>query len=346
MSLAEPSAAPASVLDKSQPGATAEWAIETHDLTKTFKNVVAVDGLTLQIREGEIFGLLGPDGAGKTTTIRLLSAIMDPTSGQARVAGFDTVTDPEPIKRRIGYMAQRFNLYGDLSAWENLNFFADVFEVTGPERAERIERLLNFARLSDFRDRRAAKLSGGMQKKLALACTLIHTPEIIFLDEPTTGVDPVSRREFWDILTDLHLQGITLVVSTPYMDEAERCSRVGLIYQGRLVVCDTPEAVRAMTEGELIAIWPSDVRRAHQALAGLEGVLEIQTYGDQLRVFTHDTDGLMERIRAAVTAAGVEVNDMRRTRPRMEEAFISLIQRQRADQTLSIGQRPTESSEV
>jgi ABC-2 type transport system ATP-binding protein len=294
---------------------------------------VAVDNLSLRIQPGEIFGLLGPDGAGKTTSIRLLAAIMDPTSGWAKVAGFDTVTEPEPIKRRIGYMAQRFNLYGDLSVWENLNFFADVFEVRGAERAERIERLLNFARLAEFKDRRAAQLSGGMQKKLALACTLIHTPEIIFLDEPTTGVDPVSRREFWDILTDLHLQGITLVVSTPYMDEAERCSRVGLIYQGRLIVCDTPEAVKAMTVGELIALWPSDVRRAREALTGLAGILEIQTYGDQLRIFAHDTGGLVDRIQAAVTAAGIEVHDIRRTRPRMEEAFISLIRKQMADQT-------------
>ena len=313
------------------PDPAATLAIETHELTKAFKSVVAVDGLSLQIRPGEIFGLLGPDGAGKTTVIRMLSAIMDPTGGWAKVAGFDTVTEPEPIKRRIGYMAQRFNLYGDLSVWENLNFFADVFEVTGAIRAERIDRLLNFARLTDFRDRRAAKLSGGMQKKLALACTLIHTPEIIFLDEPTTGVDPVSRREFWDILTDLHLQNITLVISTPYMDEAERCSQVGLIYQGRLVVNDTPEAVTAMTEGELIALWPSDVRRAREALSGLAGVLEMQTYGDQLRIFTHDTDGLMDRMRAILTADGIEVRDMRRTRPRMEEAFISLIRRQMAE---------------
>lgn len=319
--------------DTGQPSPATGWAIETHELTKSFKDIVAVDKLTLQIRPGEIFGLLGPDGAGKTTTIRLLSAIMDPSSGWAKVAGFDTVNEPEPIKRRIGYMAQRFNLYGDLSVWENLNFFADVFEVTGAERAERIDRLLNFARLTEFRERRAAQLSGGMQKKLALACTLIHTPEIIFLDEPTTGVDPVSRREFWDILTDLHLRGITLVVSTPYMDEAERCSRVGLIYQGRLVVCDTPEAVQAMTVGELIALWPADVRRARQALTGLAGVLEIQTYGDQLRVFTHDTDGLMERMRSALAAADIEVYEMRRTRPRMEEAFISLIRRQMQDKS-------------
>jgi ABC-2 type transport system ATP-binding protein len=260
----------------------------------------------------------------------MLAAIMDPTDGWARVAGFDTVSEPEPIKRRIGYMAQRFNLYGDLSVWENLNFFADVFEVTGAEREERIQRLLDFARLGEFRDRRAAHLSGGMQKKLALACTLIHTPEIIFLDEPTTGVDPVSRREFWDILTDLHLRGITLVVSTPYMDEAERCSRVALIYQGQLVVCDTPERVKAMTEGQLIVLSPADIRRARELLSGLDGLLEMQTYGEQLRVFTHDAPGLMERIRSTLTTEGIEVGDMRQTRPRMEEAFISLIRRRMA----------------
>ncbi len=305
--------------------------IETQDLTREFKTVTAVDGLTLQIRPGEIFGLLGPDGAGKTTTIRLLAAIMDPTRGWARVAGYDTVEASEPIKQRIGYMAQRFNLYGDLSVWENLNFFADVFEVRGEERKERIERLMVFSRLGEFRHRRAAHLSGGMQKKLALACTLIHTPEIIFLDEPTTGVDPVSRREFWDILTELHLRGITLVVSTPYMDEAERCSRVGLIYQGQMVVCDTPEAVKAMTEGELIALWPSDVRRGQVILDELDGVLEVQIYGDQLRVFCQDGDGLMEQMRSVLAAEGIEVKDMRQARPRMEEAFISLIRRRMSE---------------
>ena len=163
-----------------------ETIIETHNLTRTFKDVVAVNGLNLRVRRGEIFGLVGPDGAGKTTTIRLLAAILDPTGGQARVFGYDTVQQPEPIKRHIGYMAQQFNLYGDLSVWENLNFFADVFEVLGTVRQERIERLLRFARLTEFRDRRAAHLSGGMKKKLALACKLVHTPEVIYLDEPPT----------------------------------------------------------------------------------------------------------------------------------------------------------------
>jgi len=305
--------------------------IETENLTRSFKNVVAVDKLNLQISKGEIFGLVGPDGAGKSTTIRLLVAILDPDSGWARVGGYDTVREPEPIKRRIGYMAQQFNLYGDLSVWENLNFFADVFEMTGQERQDRIQRLLDFARLNEFRDRRAAHLSGGMQKKLALACTLIHTPDIIYLDEPTTGVDPVSRREFWDILTELHLDGITLFISTPYMDEAERCSRVGLMNKGKLIVCDRPEKVKKMVSGELIALWPSDMRRALPLIAGLEGVLEVQTYGDQLRIFAADAAAVKPLIRDILSAALIDILDMRLTQPRMEEAFISLIQRQRVE---------------
>lgn len=307
-----------------------KFIIETESLTKTFKDVVAVDDLNLQIEKGEIFGLVGPDGAGKSTIIRLLVAILDPDGGWAKVDGYDTVADPEPIKRRIGYMAQQFNLYGDLSVWENLNFFADVFEMRGQERHDRIERLLNFARLNEFRDRRAAHLSGGMQKKLALACTLIHTPQIIYLDEPTTGVDPVSRREFWDILTELHLDGITLFISTPYMDEAERCSRVGLMNEGKLIVCDRPEKVKRMIHGELIALWPSDMRRALPLVTDLQGVLEVQTYGDQLRIFAADAAAVGPQIRDTLSDADVDILDMRVTQPRMEEAFISLIQRQRA----------------
>ncbi len=304
--------------------------IETENLTRSFKEVVAVDQLSLQIGEGEIFGLVGPDGAGKTTTIRLLVAILDPDDGWARVDGFDTVDESEAIKQRIGYMAQQFNLYGDLTVWENLNFFADVFEVRGQERQERIERLLSFARLNAFRDRRAAHLSGGMQKKLALACTLIHTPHIIYLDEPTTGVDPVSRREFWDILTELHLDGITLVISTPYMDEAERCSRVGLMYKGKLIVCARPAQIKKLVSGDLIALWPSDLRRALSLIKKMDGVIEVQTYGDQLRIFVADATAAASQIRHNLKTAGIAILDMRQTAPRMEEAFISLIQRQRA----------------
>ena len=308
-----------------------DFAIETHGLTRHFKKVVAVDQLSLAIRPGEIFGLVGPDGAGKTTTIRLLCAIMNPSSGSAKVAGFDTVKESEQIKRRIGYMAQRFNLYGDLSVMENLNFFADIFAVSGEVRAERIAQLLAFARLTEFKDRRAAQLSGGMQKKLALACTLIHEPEILFLDEPTTGVDPVSRREFWDILSDLHLRGVTLFVSTPYMDEAERCSRVGLMFEGEMIVCDEPEKVKDLISGELIEIRPDDLRRARDIVAEMDGVLEIQTYGDLLHVFVDSVDQRSGEVESQLQSQGIAVSGLRQTRPRMEEAFISLIRKRIAE---------------
>jgi len=304
-----------------------EWAIEMHGLTKRFKNVVAVDGLDLSVRRGEIFGLLGPDGAGKTTTIRMLCAIMNPSEGSARVAGFDTVKEPEEIKKRIGYMPQQFSLYGDLTVVENLAFFADIFEIKRREREERVARLLEFARLTEFRTRRAAHLSGGMQKKLALACTLIHRPEIIFLDEPTTGVDPVSRREFWHILTELYLEGVTLFVSTPYMDEAERCSRVALMFEGTTVVCDMPERIKELVEGELLELRPGRLREAGQIVERLPGVLEVQTYGDLLHVFVDDAERRGPAIEKALSATGIAVRGLRRTRPRMEEAFISLIRK-------------------
>jgi len=310
-----------------------DWVITTEGLTRSFRDVLAVDGLDLAVRRGEIFGLVGPDGAGKTTTIRMLCAIMAPTAGRARVAGFDSVRQPEDIKRRIGYMAQRFNLYGDLTVAENLDFFADVFQVRGRRRREARERLLRFAGLTEFQRRRAAHLSGGMQKKLSLACTLIHQPEIIMLDEPTTGVDPVSRRGFWDILTELHLQGITILVSTPYMDEAERCSRVGLMYQGRLIVQDVPEKIKGLVGGELLELRPEGepgtaLRLAQGVLAGLEGVLEVQTYGDLLHVLVDSAERRQEPLVQALQGAGIAVASLRRTRPRMEEAFISLVQRQ------------------
>jgi ABC-2 type transport system ATP-binding protein len=309
------------------------WAIEMHDLTRQFKKVVAVDRLNLTVPQGEIFGLVGPDGAGKTTTIRMLCAIMDPTEGSARVAGFDTKKEPEEIKKRIGYMAQQFSLYGDLTVLENLTFFADIFEVGRVERKERIERLLEFARLTQFKGRRAAHLSGGMQKKLALACTLIHQPEIIFLDEPTTGVDPVSRREFWDILTELHIEGVTLFVSTPYMDEAERCSRASLMFDGSVIVCDTPERIKGLVEGQLLELRPDRLREAARVIADLPGVLEVQTYGDLLHVFVDDAARRAPEMQAALAGFGIAAEGLRQTRPRMEEAFISLIRKRSEEDT-------------
>jgi ABC-2 type transport system ATP-binding protein len=301
--------------------------IATHNLTKQFKHITAVDGLNLSVHKGEIFGLLGPDGAGKTTTIRMLCAIMDPTEGSASVSGFDTVKEPEAIKQRIGYMPQQFSLYGDLTVDENLTFFADVFQVERKVRQERKQELLAFARLTQFRDRRAAHLSGGMQKKLALACTLIHQPAIIFLDEPTTGVDPVSRREFWEILTELHLEGVTLFVSTPYMDEAERCSRVALMFEGDVIICDAPEQIKGLVEGELLELRPDRLREASRLIRELPGVLEVQTYGDLLHVFVDDAEARAPSLRDSLHEASIAVQGLRQTRPRMEEAFISLIRK-------------------
>jgi ABC-2 type transport system ATP-binding protein len=301
--------------------------IEAHGLTRRFGKVTAVSQLNLAVDRGEIFGLIGPDGAGKTTTLRLLAGVMLPTSGEARILGFDTRRQAERIRRVVGYMPQRFSLYGDLTVVENLNFFADVFGVRGTERRRRIEELLGFARLTEFTGRRAAALSGGMQKKLALACTLIHSPEVILLDEPTTGVDPISRREFWDILAGLHVRGVTLFVSTPYMDEAERCSRVGLMYEGQLVECDAPDALRGLVPGELLAVWTPQLARAREIARGLPGVREVQTYGDVLHVFVDDAERGATVVEKALTEAEIVVRELRRTSPRMEEVFISLMHR-------------------
>ena len=296
-------------------------------LTRSFDGTVALHELDLCVEPGEILGLVGPDGAGKTTALRLMAAVMRPTSGRARVAGFDSVKQAESIRSHVGYMPQRFSLYPDLNVLENLNFYADIFGVNGGQRQARIEQLLAFANLTGFTSRRAGQLSGGMQKKLALACTLIHRPEVLLLDEPTTGVDPVSRREFWDILTDLHIAGTTIVVSTPYMDEAERCNRVGLLFKGVLIECGTPAAVKAKVQGEVIELRPEPMAAAQAALAHQAGVLEVQVYGDLVHVFVDDASRRRPELLTALEAAGVRVSRLRVIQPRMEEAFISLIRK-------------------
>jgi ABC-2 type transport system ATP-binding protein len=303
------------------------YIIETHELRRDFKKTRAVDSLELSIRPGELFGLVGPDGAGKTTTLRLLAGLLDITSGTATVAGHDLAKQSEAIKPRVGYMAQQFSLYGELSVVENLRFFADLYDVPTEDLSSRMQRLLAFAGLTEFKDRRAVHLSGGMQKKLALACTLIHEPELLLLDEPTTGVDPVSRREFWDILTELYLQGTTILVSTPYMDEADRCSRVGLMYAGRMVICAPPEQIRAQIRGELIEVRPEDWRAAHELAQNLPGVHEVQTYGELLHLLVDSAEERLPQIEAALDDAGLGYRGIRRAHARMEEAFISLIKR-------------------
>jgi len=317
------------------PAAVTTPLIVTEQLSRRFGAVDAVKDLDLTIARGAVFGLVGPDGAGKTTTLRLLATILAPTAGRATVDGHDTVAAAQAIKRRVGYMAQEFRLYGDLSVQENLDFFADMCAVHGPVRRERMARLLHFARLTEFTRRRASQLSGGMKKKLALACSLIHQPDILLLDEPTTGVDPVARREFWDILSDLHLQGVTMVVSTPYMDEAERCSSIALLHDGRLVVSGTPAEIKGLVAGEIIEVCPQGqgqgvnlMRQAQRVVRNLPGVLEVQTYGNLLHLVVDDAARVVPMVDAALRAADIEPNGLRPTVARMEEAFIWLIRRQ------------------
>jgi ABC-2 type transport system ATP-binding protein len=221
--------------------------IETRDLTRRFEALVAVDRLNLTVERGEIFGLVGPDGAGKTTTLRILCGLMNPSEGSATVAGHDVVRASRAVKDRIGYMAQRFGLYGDLTVDENMAFYGDLFGIVGRDREELSARLLRMTRMEPFRTRQAGRLSGGMKQKLALMCTLLHRPEVLFLDEPTNGVDPVSRRDFWTILYQLLKDGITIFMTTAYLDEAERCNRVGLMHKGRLIRCETPEEMKRAT---------------------------------------------------------------------------------------------------
>ena len=302
-----------------------EPIINSHALARVFKDTRAVDSLDVSIKAGELFGLVGPDGAGKTTTLRLFAGLLKITDGSATIAGFDLKSQPESIKARIGYMAQQFSLYAELSVLENLKFFAEIYDVDPRVLDERAGRLLDFAGLTEFKDRRAAHLSGGMQKKLALACTLIHQPPILLLDEPTTGVDPISRREFWNILSDLHGGGTTIIVSTPYMDEADRCSRVGLMYEGKMVICAPPQDIRAQIKGEVIEILPVGWQAAHDLIEDMPGVLEVQTYGEALHVLVDSAEKRMPEIEQGLDAHGIQYHGIRLATVRMEEAFISLI---------------------
>ncbi|OPZ86561.1 MAG: putative ABC transporter ATP-binding protein YbhF [bacterium ADurb.Bin429] len=296
-------------------------AIDIQDLRKTYGDLVALEGLSLAIAPGEVFGLLGPDGAGKTTTMRLLAGILAPSDGSARVLGMDVFREADGLKRRIGYMPQRFALYGDLTVAENLLFFANIYSVSRAERLKREAELLAFSRLEPFRDRLAMHLSGGMKQKLALACTLMHTPEVLFLDEPTTGVDPVSRREFWRILYTLVNQGVTLFLSTPYMDEAERCTRVAMLNRGRLVRCGTPGELKAGMRGMMLEVIADPMREAKARLTALPGVHDVQTFGERLHVRLDTADA-----EAAVTAAldGLTLVSLRRIAPGLEDVFNAL----------------------
>ena len=303
------------------------------DLVKEFKTksgtVTAVDGVTLQVRRGETYGLIGPDGAGKTTTTRVILGLLERTAGESNILGYDSMRDTYEIRERVGYIAQQFALPGDLTVMENMRFFANVQGVSRKEQRTRIPELLEFAGLSDFTRRLGSQLSGGMKKKLALACSLVHEPQVVLLDEPTLGVDPVSRREFWNMLDNLRIEkGTTIFVCTPYMDEAERCSWVGLLYEGHLVAHDSPETIKGMVPGRLLEFTPSNFVPAWRTVEEMEGMLEVQTYGAMLHVFVNEPGRRRREIEAALAAQGITCEGMREIEPRMEEAFISLIRKQ------------------
>jgi drug efflux transport system ATP-binding protein len=303
---------------------TRSIAIRTSNLTKSFGDAPAVDNLSLEIAKGELFGLVGPDGAGKTTIMRLLTAIMLPTSGEAWVAGHSILKEGERIKEKIGYMSQRFGLYEDLKVIENIRFYADLYEVPKKERPQRIERLLGFSNLTPFRERLAGKLSGGMKQKLGLACALIHTPEVLFLDEPTNGVDPVSRRDFWKILYDLLREGITILVSTAYLDEAERCTRIGLIHKGRILMVDEPVRVRNSLGVPMIEIWVDSVRLAGEVMRHVKGIVRATTYGDRIHIAL-ETEALADIVVRELRSQGVEVKGQRSILPSLEDIFLSKV---------------------
>jgi ABC-2 type transport system ATP-binding protein len=299
--------------------------IKTDNLTKSFNNVTAVDGLTLSVEKGELFGLIGPDGAGKSTTLRMLTAIMDPSGGEAWVMGRHTVRDAEAIKEEIGYMSQRFGLYPDLTVMENIHFYADIYGVPQKGRAEKIDRLLAFSNLAPFKRRQAGNLSGGMKQKLGLACALVHTPQLLFLDEPTNGVDPVSRRDFWRILYQLLKEDVTIFVSTAYLDEADRCHRVGLIHKGKLLACDTPDSLRGLMKGTILELRTSDLRMTARLLREAIPGASVGIFGDRLHLVTDDPEKDQELATDILAKEGVELNSLRRIEPSLEDVFVSVL---------------------
>jgi ABC-2 type transport system ATP-binding protein len=298
--------------------------VRTQALTRRFGDLVALDRLTVSVEEGEIFGLVGPDGAGKTTTMRLLTGILEPSSGEAWVDGLDVVANAEAIKDRIGYMAQRFGLYPDLTVLENIDFYAELYEVPKAGRSERVERLLAFSNLTPFKRRQAGNLSGGMKQKLGLACALIHTPRVLFLDEPTNGVDPVSRRDFWRILYQLQQERVTIFVSTAYLDEAERCNRIGLLHEGHLLACDTVEGVKGLLKGALLELHCDRPWQA-AALLRTAALGSVAPFGDRIHVLVEDAGRGRPLIEAVLRQAGIPCHELRIIEPTLEDVFTSAI---------------------
>ncbi len=300
--------------------------IETINLTRKFNGITAVNSLSLSVKKGEIFALVGPDGAGKTTTMRMLTAIMDPTEGEARVAGFDIRTEGEALREHIAYMSQRFGLYEDLTVEENMVFYADLYDIPYKERPGLMEKLLSFSQMKPFRKRLAGNLSGGMKQKLGLACALIHKPDVLFLDEPTNGVDPISRREFWGILYELLQEQVTIFVSTAYLDEAERANKVGFIHKGNLLLQDTPSGMAQKFPFILMAVKSSDNRKSRDILNKEPLIMKCKIFGEYLHVMLEKYFKEWDKIWKKLEDNGLHVYEKRQVKPSLEDCFINLVE--------------------
>ncbi|CAN5797456.1 ABC transporter ATP-binding protein [soil metagenome] len=293
-------------------------------LTREFGGVCAVDGLSFDVTAGELFGVVGPDGAGKTTLLRLLAGVLPPTSGDAEVLGVSVAQDPESVKPHLAYMAQRFGVYTDLTVRENILFYADLYRVPKRERAARMERLYEFSRLGEFQHRLAGDLSGGMKQKLSLSCALVHQPQLLLLDEPTFGVDPISRRDLWLILHEMVASGMTAIVTTSYMDEAERCDRIALLHEGRLLALDAPARVQQRLSGRLLTVRSAAPRALRDVLSRMPEVRSATLFGDAVHAVV-SPDVTAESLRAALTSLDATFDDVAAGRPSLEDAFIEMV---------------------
>ncbi|MGA7748881.1 MAG: ABC transporter ATP-binding protein [Gallionella sp.] len=303
--------------------------IEVSGLEKRFGTLTAVRGLSFSVQAGEIFGLVGPDGAGKTTTIRMLASVMRPDAGSIIIDGIDVLALPEQAKRHVSYMPQRFGLYDDLTVDENIRFYADLFEVPRPVWQARADAMLSAANMTQFRKRLAGQLSGGMKQKLGLTCSLVHTPRVLLLDEPTTGVDPLSRREFWQILYSLRSEGVAILISSAYLDEAERCDRLAMLHTGAMMYCDTPARLKARMPGAMLEIVTANPRLARDAVRALSGVQSVLLIGMGVHVHV-DRVGRRPQIAAALVAADVAVSAIEEVAPTIEDLFVALLEQQSA----------------
>jgi ABC-2 type transport system ATP-binding protein len=300
--------------------------ITINNLRKTYGDTVAVDGLSQNIDKGALFGLIGPDGAGKTTTLRILCGLLHADSGDCSVAGRDVIRKRQQVRSLLGYMPQRFSLYPDLTVAENLHFFADLFRVSKSERLQRTERLLEFSRLTPFLHRRAAQLSGGMKQKLALSCTLIHTPSVLLLDEPTTGVDPVSRREFWEILHELKSGGVTILVTTPYMDEAAKCDRIAFIHKGKILIEEAPERIPGLYPNIMVEVVADQPFAAANALTADGRFASVQLFGDRLHLGSSSAWRQCENdVKLVLSQHSIELLSIKAIQPTIEDVFVELL---------------------